>query len=515
MEEFSAQTRTANLEAMGREALDVLVIGGGIVGAWTALTAAMRGYRTGLVEKGDFAGGTSGKTSRLIHGGLRYLQKFRLGIVREAARERDALLQIAPSLVTPVTFVLPVYRGRGAKAWQLRIGLWLYDVLSRDKVLPPRTWLSPEEALSAEPRLGRTGLVRAATYSDAMAHDARLVLAVVRKAAAAGALVANYARAVEILREGGRVVGAKVQDEVSGTERTIRARAVVNATGIWVGDLMAGGRRLRLRPTKGVHVFVPRDRVGHRHAVVLYGRDGRVVFMVPWGDLTLVGTTDTDYRGDRERVEAERPDIEYLLDAVNATFPESRLTPEHVVSSYAGLRPLIDTGEAEESDISRAHEVERDPDGLISVAGGKLTTARAMSWDIMRHVDAVLGNQAKAFRCPECGTSRYDGERACGNCGATVPGVRLEETAPVGPDEEALAAHSARHEMVVHLDDFFVRRTRLFYERRDHGRSIAPAIAGVVGDALGWDSERRAAELAQYREAVESMERWRAEAGDG
>jgi len=306
MEEFSARTRAANLESMGREALDVLVIGGGIVGAWIALTAAMRGYRTGLVEKGDFASGTSGKTSRLIHGGLRYLQRFRIGIVREAARERDALLQIAPSLVSPVTFVIPVYGGRGPKAWQLRIGLWLYDALSRDKVLPSRTWLSPGETLSAEPRLGSHGLVRAATYSDAMAHDARLVLAVVRKAAIAGALVANYARAIEILREGGRVVGAKVQDEVSGTERTIRARAVVNATGIWVRDLMAGGRRLRLRPTKGVHVFVPRDRVGHRRAIVLYGRDGRVVFMVPWGDLTLVGTTDTDYRGDRERVEAEQ-----------------------------------------------------------------------------------------------------------------------------------------------------------------------------------------------------------------
>ena len=237
MEEFSARTRETNLIEMASRPVDVLVIGGGIVGAWTALTAARRGHRTALVEEGDFASGTSGKTSRLIHGGLRYLQRLRIGVVRRAARERDILLKIAPSLVRPLNFLIPVYRDRGPPRWQLRMGLWLYDALSKDKVLPRRKWLTREETLAREPTLSGDGLVAAAVYADAVTSDAHLVIALVRKAAEAGALVANYARVTELVREDGRVAGAMVFDEEARAVRSVRARAVVNATGVWVNEL--------------------------------------------------------------------------------------------------------------------------------------------------------------------------------------------------------------------------------------------------------------------------------------
>src|SRR3990170_448303 len=338
MEELSARTRAANLEAMERTTLDVLVIGGGIVGAWIALTAALRGHRTGLVEKGDFASGTSGKTSRLIHGGLRYLQQFRIGIVRQAARERDVLLRIAPRLVKPLTFLIPVYRPRGPKGGQLRFGLWLYDALSREKVLPGRRWVSRDEALQVEPRLDPNGLVRAALYSDAYAHDARLVMEVVKAAAKAGALVANYARVSQLLREptAGTVPaldpsrglprstllvrewtalrGARVEDLETGRTIDVRASAVVNASGAWSEGFQSTAERVRLRPTKGIHLFVPRERIGHERAVVLTTKDRRTVFVLPWGPLSLIGTTDTDYRGDKDRVEADRADVDYLLE---------------------------------------------------------------------------------------------------------------------------------------------------------------------------------------------------------
>ncbi|TLZ69467.1 MAG: glycerol-3-phosphate dehydrogenase/oxidase, partial [Methanobacteriota archaeon] len=357
IEEFSARTRAANLESMVREPLDVLVIGGGIVGAWTALSASAQGYRTGLVERSDFASGTSGKTSRLVHGGLRYLQQLRLGLVREAARERDVLLRLIPDLVKPITFLIPVYGDRGPKGWQLRIGLWLYDSVSRDKVLPRRRWLTREEALRREAGLNPRGLVRAATYADAITSDARLVLRVVQTAASAGVLVANYASVEELIREGGRVRGARVLDEVSGRRIAVRATVVVNATGVWVGELQEPTHRLRLRPTKGAHILVPRRRIGNTGAVTLPTRDGRVVFVLPWGALSLVGTTDTDYRGLREEPEPDGTDVEYLLGAANEGFPDARLSAADVVSAYAGLRPLIDSGERRESDISRRHDI--------------------------------------------------------------------------------------------------------------------------------------------------------------
>ena len=492
MTEFSARTRAANLAAMAERPLDVLVIGGGIVGAWVALAASVIAYRVGLVEKADFASGTSGKTSRLIHGGLRYLQQFRLGVVREAAGERDALLRIAPDLVTPLTFLLPVYRQRGPRRWQLRIGLWLYDAFSRDKVLPRRTWLSRDEALGHEPNLSGDGLVGGALYSDALTNDARLVLRVLLGAADAGALVANYARVAELRREAGRVCGAQVVDEETGNRHELRAVVVVNATGVWAADLQREDRRLKLRPTKGIHLLVPRARLGNAGAVVLPTDDHRVIFVLPWRDLALVGTTDTDYRQDRERVEADSGDVEYLLRAVNAGFPGAHLTAKDVVSTYAGLRPLIDSGEARESDISRGHEILVDPDGLVTVAGGKLTTARAMAEDVLARI-------AKLHPPPSRTAAEIVDTRT----------LDLSGGEPAMSDLRSAVVQAARHEMALHVDDVLVRRLGLFHERSDHGLSLAADVMDVLGDEQHWDAGRRANELARYRSMVTANERWR------
>jgi len=493
--EFSFRTRAANFRAMAAEPVEVLVVGGGIVGAWVALTAARRGLRTVLLEKGDFASGTSGKTSRLIHGGLRYLRQFRIGLVRQAARERDLLLRIAPGLVKPLTFVIPVYRQRGPRSWQLRLGLWAYDALSKDRSLPRRRWMSADGALGLEPGLGREGLLAGGVYSDAMADDARLVLAVVHTAHASGALVANYARVTGILREGGAVRGVRVEDGETGESFTVRATVVVNAAGAWAPDLQGEAHRLRLRPTKGVHVLVPRERLGHRHAIVLFGADDRLMFAIPWGRFSLLGTTDTDYRGDRDAVVADRGDVDYLLGAVNATFPEAHLSHDDVVSAYAGLRPLLDTGESEESRVSRKHEIVEDPDGLVTVVGGKLTTARAMAAEVLERIRPRLRGALKG----ESGADAWRVEDT---------GTRTMEMT------KAEISRIVREEMAMHLDDILVRRTRAFHETVDQGLDVAPDVADALAAELGWEGSRRAAELTRYREIVEAHRRWRFEGNE-
>ncbi len=518
MDEFSARTRSANLEAMAARRVDVLVIGGGIVGAWTALTAAMRGHRTALVEKGDFASGTSGKTSRLVHGGLRYLERFRIGVVRRAARERDLLLRIAPGLVKPLKFLIPVYQDRGPKDWQLRIGLWLYDALSKEKTLPRRAWLTPEGALALEPSLSPAGLVAAAVYADAVTRDARLVLAVVRKAADAGALVANHARVTDLIREEGGVSGARILDGETGTLRTVRARAIVNATGVWVNELQGERARLRLRPTKGIHVLVPRERVGNRDAVTLPTHDGRVIFVLPWGELALIGTTDTLHRGEKDAVEATPEDVEYLLSGVNEGFPRARLTRGDIVATYAGLRPLIDSGERRESDISREHKIIVDPDGLVSVAGGKLTTGRAMATEILWTIEKR--QLFEEFRRDTAAAMRRSKRRIRAAKGREERGdtrkIVLEDAG--GPADvthlEAAVVRAVRHEMAIHLDDFLMRRTGLFYELLDQGAGIAPTVVETMGAELGWDADRRAKELERFGRMLQANRRWREEGRD-
>jgi len=533
--EFSARTRAANLQRMRDEPLEVLVVGAGIVGAGVARDAACRGFATALVDRGDFAAGTSGKTSRLVHGGLRYLRNYRFGLVRRAVRERDLLLRNAPGLVHPLPFLIPSYVDRGPGRLLLRFGLFLYDFLSREKTLPRRSWLSPQEAREHEPQIAAERLAGAGLYYDAGTDDSRLVLAVVQDAAKAGAIVANHIQVQGLVRKEDRVVGAHLQDAMTGGSFTASSRSVVNATGVWLDDLRTGGLMPTIRPTKGTHIFVPRSKIGNRHALALTAkRDGRVVFVLPWDDLALVGTTDTDFHGDPNRVVPDAGDVAYLLDTVNETFPSAHLVPDDVVSAYAGLRPLLRRGRAKaESDISRDHAIFEDRDGLISVTGGKLTTHRSMAEEVGGLLAHRLGRpQAIVTRDRLLGPpmrpleeftdlgfdeetalhlqGRYAAEQVQRHLGAPSATERLVPARPHTWVEVEIAVHE---EMAMTLGDVLVRRLGLFYETPDQGVHVAGAVAERIGGILGWDSTRTGREIRAYEDLVRAHQGFRVDHG--
>ncbi len=534
--DFSSRGRAANLVRMGSEPFDLVVVGGGIVGAGIARDAAMRGLRTVLVDRGDFASGTSGKTSRLVHGGLRYLKNFKIGLVRQAVRERDRLLQRAPGLVKPLAFTIPTYQNQGTGKTALRFGLFIYDFLSRDKVLPRRQWLARDGVQAREPKLRGQSLLGGGLYYDALTNDARLVLAVVRAAAEAGAVVANYAEAIECVPENGRVAGTRMRDRMNGNLIGIRASTVVNATGIWLDWLRTTHpAEQTIRPTKGIHLFLPRERVGNREAVALSAkRDGRMIFVLPWGHLTLVGTTDTDFRGDAEHVVPDSDDVAYLLESVNEAFPEAHVGPRDVVSAYAGLRPLIGSKAGQkESDISREHEIFEDPDGLISVAGGKLTTQRAMAQEV---VDLVCMRLGRRIACPTIAAPvgpKPEAEvafQAMGFDEATAshlaarhdpdslrrwleePNAR-ETIAPPLPYIWAEVCEAAEAEMAMTLPDTLARRLGLFYEMEDQGIRVARPAAERMAHHLGWTEDRIGSEVTEYEDLVADHRRFRGDHG--
>src|SRR2546421_5384594 len=324
---------------MAAEPVDVLVVGGGITGAGIARDAALRGFRTAVVDKGDFASGTSSHSSRLIHGGLRYLEQYEFHLVREASRERRVLLKVAPHLVRPLPFVLPAYRGARVPPWRLRAGLWLYDLLAGFRNVHTHRWLGAKQVRAAEPGLRDKDLTGAGLYYDAQTDDAGLALATLRSAATGGAFVASYAEVVSLARPDGRIAGASVRDGLTGRRLEVRAGGVVNATGPWVDavrplDDPAAAPLLRL--SKGAHVAVPRTRIGNTYAVTPTSPiDGRVMFVLPWGDLSYIGTTETEETVSPERVRATGNDAVYLLRSANAFFPRARLAPHDVICSWA------------------------------------------------------------------------------------------------------------------------------------------------------------------------------------
>ncbi len=367
---FSASTREENLDRLTSETFDVLVVGGGITGVSVARDAAMRGLRTALVEKGDWAQGTSSRSSRMIHGGLRYLENYQFGLVFQCCSERRVMRKVAPRLVRPLPFLYPLYRGQRPAPWKLRAGLTLYDTLSLFRNVQRHRWLGPEEVARREPILGGRGLLGAARFYDAQVDDARLTMEVARAAHRAGAVVANYAEVVGLLCAGGRVHGAAVRDRVHGREVEVRARVVVNATGVWADEVRRHDLHYRghtVRPTKGVHLLIPYDRLPTQHAVTFDSpRDGRHVFLFPWSKRhSIVGTTDTDYEGDLDRPAATWEDVEYLLEALAFVFPGAQVGPDDVISTYAGLRPLL-YAEGRPYALSREHQILESPSGPVS-----------------------------------------------------------------------------------------------------------------------------------------------------
>ena len=516
---------------LGAEAFDVLVIGGGVTGAGVALDAATRGLRTAIVERNDWASGTSSKSSKLVHGGLRYLQQKEYRLVYENLAERQHLLDNAPHLVHPLPFLIPLFGKDGvvnatvAKAYTT--ALWLYDLTGGLRIGRRHRRVSRAEALRHLPTLRDDRLVTAFVYYDARTDDARLTLAIVRTAAVDyGAVAANHLGAIALTKDGaGRVTGAELSD---GT--IVRARSVVNAGGVWTDDVRALDEAKHpdsLRPAKGIHVTVPAQRLPCDIAAVLpVPQDRRSMFVIPWGDRTYIGTTDTDYDGPLDDPECTPRDVAYLLDAVNVA-TTSGLTPADVTGSWAGLRPLVKDASTERTaDLSRRHQVTVGASGLVTVTGGKLTTYRKMAADTVDAVVAIIGTggRSRTRHVPLRGAVGLEQVRgpdgpmllgvapdACAHLvdryGAEAPRVvamadddpSLLE--PLVPGLEYLrveAVWAVRREMARTLDDVLARRTRALLRDRDATADAAPAVAGLLAPLLGWSPEQTRREIDRF-----------------
>ena len=541
---FSVATRGAALTAMASETLDVLVVGGGITGAGIARDAAMRGMRTALVDAGDFGGGTSCRSSRLVHGGLRYLEHGWLRLVFEASRERRTLLRIAPHLVRSRAFTFPVFGGGRRPAWQIWAGVWLYDALAMFRNVHRARPLGRGGVLRREPLLRDHDLTGGAEYWDAQCDDARLTLATVRSAHRHGALCANHARVAALEKAGGRIRGATLVDTLTVATAAVRAHCVVNATGPWTDAF----RRLDepeatrlLRPTKGVHVVVPRSRIGNAGAVTLTSPiDGRVMFVLPWGSRTVVGTTDTDTDEPPDTVAPSADDVVYLLRSANAIFPNARLQLHDVIAAWAGLRPLLRGGGTSTASVPREHRIEESASGLLTIAGGKLTTYRVMAEQVVDRVSRRLHEMDGRPLAPRPGTDREplpggevadvaaleaeligDGVAATlahrlvwayGTESGAVRRLAREEPAlaePVAPGARVLAAevvHQARREMAVRVDDVLLRRTGLALYDPAAARAAAARVAALLGAEQGWTEEEGAAAAARFTDALTRMQ---------
>ncbi|MFP5022783.1 glycerol-3-phosphate dehydrogenase/oxidase [Pseudonocardia phyllosphaerae] len=537
---LSPDARTEALQEMAGTELDVLVVGGGIVGAGSALDAATRGLSVGLVEARDFASGTSSRSSKLIHGGLRYLEMLDFRLVAEALAERGLLIQhLAPHLVRPVPFLYPL-KGRGWERFYAGAGVALYDTLGylsgRSRGLPRHRHLTRRGARRIFPSLRKDALVGALEYYDAQVDDARHTMFVARTAAAYGAHVATRARVVDLIKDAGRVVGAVVQDLESGERIEVRAKQVINATGVWTDDTqaLAGERGLfKVRASKGIHLVVPRDRIRGETGLILR-TEKSVLFVIPWGRHWVIGTTDTDWDLDKAHPAASAADIEYLLEHVN-TVLEQPLTSDDVEGVYAGLRPLL-SGESEStSKLSREHAVATPVPGLVVVAGGKYTTYRVMAADAVdaavhgldKKVPAsctddvpLLG--AEGFHALENSTARLAAESGLrkvriehllGRYGSLIQEVldvaaadrTLAEPLAGAPDHlRAEIVYAASHEGARHLDDILARRTRISIETFDRGVAAAEEAARLVAPVLGWNDEQIEREIDHYRKRVEA-----------
>lgn len=537
---LSPQSREASLRAMATEELDVLVIGGGVVGGGAALDAATRGLRVGLVEARDFASGTSSRSSKLIHGGLRYLEMLDFGLVAEALKERGLLIQeLAPHLVRPVPFLYPL-RHRGWERLYAGSGVALYDAMARVSGragVPLHKHLTRRGARRLVPSLRKDALVGALHYYDAQVDDARHTMFLARTAAAYGAHVASRARVVELTREGERVTGAVVRDLETGESITVRARQVINATGVWTDETQSlGGQRgvFKVRASKGVHLVVPKDRIRSEVGLILR-TEKSVLFVIPWGRHWIIGTTDTDWELDKAHPAASEADIDYLLDHVNEVL-EQPLTRADVEGVYAGLRPLLEGESDATSKLSREHAVGHPAPGLVVVAGGKYTTYRVMAKDVVD--EAVDGLEDLDRRVPASITEKVpllgaDGYHALWNARhrlATDTGLHdvwiehllqrygtlvhellaLVEQDPTlgepltGADDylRVEVVYAASHEGARHLDDVLTRRTRISIETFDRGLGVAEEAARLVAPVLGWSEEQVAIEVEHYRARV-------------
>lgn len=539
--DLSSHARRRNLQTMAGERFDVVVVGGGITGAGIARDAALRGLRVALIERRDFAAGTSSRSSKLIHGGLRYLQQGDVGLVREAAMERYVVRRLAPHLAQPVPMLFPLANRR--EYAKLGVGMWTFDRLAGVDDKERHRLITAAEALEIEPRLASRDLYGAALHYEYVTDDARLVIEVIKSAVGLGAVVANHLEVTDFILDDGLVAGVTAHDDFGGSDFEIRGRVVVNASGPWVDRVRLMSEpegRPRLRLTKGVHVGVPTDRIGLSGIVVMNARDRRGVFAIPRGSVTYLGTTDTEYPELADYPQVTWQDVDYLLEAANRTFDLAMpLGPGDVVNAWAGLRPLLHQEGKKPTELSRQDEIMVNEAGLVSIAGGKLTTFRRMAERVMdmvcsRLVDGGLilpppvalsdqhplsGGQTGAdlARYEDYLASRVRGVkreviarlvRTYGSNATVIVDAMEREPAKARPYAHdsvlcpAEVEYNVRHEMAMTLQDVLERRTRLLLWDLDCGRSVADRVAATMADALAWDAVRRNREIAEYGDLV-------------
>jgi glycerol-3-phosphate dehydrogenase len=523
---------------MERDNFDLVVVGGGITGAGVALDAASRGYSVALVEKADFAAGTSSRSSKLIHGGLRYLQNFDLGLVREALLERSLLVKLAPHLVRPLPFIVPTFEGKRPDR-MLGMGLNMYDVMSWRRGRDEAEEWSPErhrtidgaEVLDLVPALAGREPTAGYLFYDCQTDDVRLVLTVLGEAERFGAVVANRCEVTGLVERGDRAAGVLVRDGMGGGEFELCATNVVNATGVWADrirpqELYAEEEMPVIRPSRGTHITIPRELLDVRAGAIVPAGGGRTVFVLPWLGRTLVGTTDNDYEGGVDHVPPADEDVAYLLEAVNAFFATD-LAPGDLSGAYAGVRPLISTGDPKKSvDISRKAELYETSSGLVTITGGKLTTWRRMAKLAVDRVveregreapsrthEIQLGMPVEADSLPDApGVDEDTRAHLAGRYGhaanlvmrlAAADPALAERISPALPDIAAEAAFAVDHEQAYAVADVLLRRTRLGLLDARHlcedGAEGPVRVARAMGGLLGWDDARVERELAEWR----------------
>ena len=532
--------REAAITALGTKELDILVIGGGIVGTGSALDAVTRGLSVGMVEARDWASGTSSRSSKLVHGGIRYLEQLDFRLVREALIERGLLLQrIAPHLVKPVRFLYPLTKPVIERIY-VGAGMLLYDLFSytggRSPGVPHHRHLTKRQMLRASPSLAPDAFVGGLAYYDAQVDDARYVANLARTASFYGAHVASRVRVEGFIKVGQRVVGVTARDLESGTSFEIRARQVVNATGVWTDETqaMVGERgQFKVRASKGIHLVVPRDRFQSKLGLLLR-TEKSVLFVIPWGRHWLIGTTDTDWNLDKAHPAATAADIDYILRHVNQVLAVP-LTRDDVEGVYAGLRPLL-AGESDQtSKLSREHIVAHSVPGLVVVAGGKWTTYRVMAKDAIDEAVAALDGKIAASTTEDIALLGAEGYQAAWNKRSKIArafgvhkvriehllnryGVLTDELLdlivarpelqePLPGADDYIAAevvYAATHEGAMHLEDVLARRTRISIEAWDRGVSAAPVVAALMAAELGWDAARTEREVSTYLKRVEA-----------
>ena len=524
--------RSSAIEKMAEEEFDLAIIGGGITGAGAARDAASRGMKVALVEASDFAFGTSSRSSKLIHGGIRYLENLEFHLVFEALSERQRLFEMAPHLVHPLRFLLPVYQGGRVPAWKMGLGMMAYDALSLYEAPELSAFLDVEEVHQEFPALQTKSLDGAFAYYDAYMDDDRLVLETLRSASAYGATVANYVRAIGAEFTDHQVTALECEDEASKRKFKIKARHFISTVGPWtdrLGQTLFKDWKNKLRPSKGVHLTFNKSRFELHDAVVM-AAENRIVFAIPRHEMIIVGTTDTDYPGDPAQVRTEEEDVRYVLKVIDQYFPGAKITRDDIIGCYAGVRPLIDDGSATESKTSREHLIWTDPRGVTFVAGGKYTTYRNMAQQTVE--EALRGfaveervrfghSQTIAPLNPLVTDSLFERAKVEHTRWAEDWHLPLEITFALaerhGLEAEIIiqkalplrarckdaeewmwcaeALHALEHTMCLTLTDFYLRRTHLILAREDHGIPFAKTIARVMGERLGWSERRQTDEI--------------------